>query len=46
MPSSAMPSTFLASTTVIQYRIGNVAISEPSPNGPSSAPAASSREPG
>ena len=35
-----MPATFLASTTVTQYRNGNAWISEPSPSGPSSAPAA------
>ena len=35
-----MPATFLASTTVNQYKIGNAWISEPSPSGPSSAPAA------
>ena len=39
-PSSAMPATFLASTTVTQYRNGNCLISEPSPSGPSIAPAA------
>ena len=39
-PSSAMPATFLASTTVSQYRNGNCLISEPSPSGPRMAPAA------